>query len=156
MSCKVFYTDIWWFSSHPKNMFKVFPHISGLDNTVFVKGQYDDILITIDLVTFNLDSWLLIIIHHTNPLVNLWQISSEWCKILVSIHHQTALQLYQKILGQPLSKWLSSFSLQFFFISIFRTRLFLLSRHINAYYHKIHVKYQLTITTWYHLNPCCW
>ena len=53
------------------NMFKTFPHISGLENIAFVKGLYGDLAITIEAVPFNLDHWLWIIIHNMNNLVNL-------------------------------------------------------------------------------------
>ena len=60
-------------------------------------------------VLFNVDQWRLIIIHHMNTVLNLWQISSKWCEILDSLHHHTELQLHQKILGQPLIKWFMSY-----------------------------------------------
>ena len=33
-----FNTEIWWFSSHPQNMFKMIPQFSELENIAFVKG----------------------------------------------------------------------------------------------------------------------
>ena len=70
-----------------------------------VKGWHWDLKITIESVLFNLDRWRWIPIHYKNPLVNLWQRSSEWCEILDSLHHQTELHLQQEILVQPLIKW---------------------------------------------------
>ena len=78
------------------NMLKMFPHISGPENIDFVKGWYWDLAIIIEAVLFNVYRWQLIPIHHTNPLVKLWQISSDWCKILDSIHLHTELQVHQK------------------------------------------------------------
>ena len=60
----------------------------------FFKGRYRDLTITIEAVLFNLDRWLCIFINHMD-----------------SLRHQTALQVHQKRLGQPLRKWIMSYQL---------------------------------------------
>ena len=54
----------------PKNMFKMFPQISGLKNIALVKGWHWDLVITIEDVLFNLDQSWWILIQLTNILVN--------------------------------------------------------------------------------------
>ena len=71
-----------------------------------VKGWYWYLEINIEAILFNLERWWWSIIRHTNTLVNCWQISSEWCEILDSLHHQIELKLHQKSLGQAVRKWL--------------------------------------------------
>ena len=130
----------------PQNMFKMFPQISGLENITFFKRRYGNLAITIKAGLFNIYQWLCIIIHHTNYLINFWQIPSEWCKILDSLNHQTSLQLNWKSLGQPFIKWLTIYQIsvnespmlcslycQDTLISIVRTHSFIWSGHINLY-----------------------
>ena len=38
-------------------MFKMFPHISGLENIYSVKGSYWDIAVTIEDIIFDLYRW---------------------------------------------------------------------------------------------------
>ena len=104
----LFYTEILVVLIPPQNMFKMFPLISGLENIVIVKGWYWHILITIKAILFNLDRWQWIITHHTNSLVNHWQISPVWCEILNSLHHHKALQSHHKSVGQTFSECLMS------------------------------------------------
>ena len=70
----LFYTEILVVLIPPQNMFKMFPQISGLENIAFVKGWWWYTAITIEAILFNLDHLWQSLIHHTNPLVNLWQI----------------------------------------------------------------------------------
>ena len=55
----------------PQNMFKIFPHIVGLENSNFVKGRYEDVAVTINKVIFNLDWRLWIIIHLMDNFLNI-------------------------------------------------------------------------------------
>ena len=48
------------------NMFKMFPHISGLENIASVQGWYWNIEITIEAILCNLDRWWRSLIHHAN------------------------------------------------------------------------------------------
>ena len=57
MYINLFYTSILVVLIPPQNMFKMFPHISGLENIAFVKGWYGDIATTIEAIIFNLDWW---------------------------------------------------------------------------------------------------
>ena len=67
----LFYTEILVVLIPIQNMFKMFPHISVLENIAFVKGQYWDLSIAIEAILFNLDRWWWSLIHHTNTLANL-------------------------------------------------------------------------------------
>ena len=124
-------------------MCKMFPNISWLENIAFVKGWYWDIAITIKATIFNLNWWLWSLIDHTNPMVNIWQISTEWRKIFNSLYHQKALQAHHKNLGQLLSKWLMNYQ-----ISVHESPMvcsFLLSVHMNFYCHNTYNKLKLRI-----------
>ena len=57
----------------PQNIFKMFPHISGVENKYFPKANVEILKIIIEAVLFNLYGWLCIIINHINPFVNLWK-----------------------------------------------------------------------------------
>ena len=73
MYLNVCYTEVLVVWIPPQNMFKMFPHISGLENIAFVKDWYWYTSITIEAILFNLYQWRCSIIHPTNTLVNIWQ-----------------------------------------------------------------------------------
>ena len=154
MDLSLFYTELLVVLIPPQNMFEIFPQISGLENIAFVKGWYWYLAIAIEAILFNLDRWRWSIIRHKNPLVKLWQISSEWYKIFNSLHHQISLQLHQKSLGEILHFRIPRLQLSVHGSSMFF--LFLLSVNIHLNCQNIYDKYQLTIITWYHQNlHCC-
>ena len=138
----------------------MFPQILGQENITCVKGCYWNFAITIESILLNLDRWQWSLIRNTSPLVNLWQISSEWCKILDSLHNQIDLQLHQKSLEQAVkndswSPYHLDMSLQCFFISIVRTQKLLFSGHMRVYRWEKYVKGKLTRLPWHHQNPRC-
>ena len=57
MYLNLFYTAVLVVLIPPQNVFKMFPHISGLENIAFVKSWYWDLSITIESISFNLDRW---------------------------------------------------------------------------------------------------
>ena len=128
--------------------------MSGLKILLFVKGQYVYFAISIKGVIFNLERWLWIITNHTNTLVNLLQISPEWCEILDSLYYHTSLKLHQKSLGQPLRKWITSSQIYVHESPMACSYLF--PGHILVYHQDIYVKYQPTRLSWYHQNPYIW
>ena len=60
----------------PQNVFKMFPQILGLENIAVSKDDIGILQITIGSILFNLEWWLWSLIHHPNPLLDIWQRSA--------------------------------------------------------------------------------
>ena len=156
MSRKLFYTEIGWFSSHPQNMFKMFPHISGLENIAFAKGWYENIAITIKAVPINSYRWLWIIIYHTNNFGKPEKYNQNVVKYWIHYINRKNYNYTRKYWGNHWENGSGVSVSNGYLISIFSTHSFLLSGHIHVYYQNIHVNYQLKILTWYNINLCLW
>ena len=104
MHLNLFCTEIFVVLIPPQSMFKMFPQLLWPENISFVKGWYWCPAITINDILLIFYRWRWSLIHHKNPLLKRWKISSRQWKILDSLHHQTELQLHQKMFGQAVSK----------------------------------------------------
>ena len=126
----LFYTEILVDLIPPQICLRCFHIFQDYKISLLSKILYWDLKITIEDVLFNLYRWWWIIIHHKNPLVKPWQSSSEWCKRLHFLHHQTELKLLQKIFEHPLRNGLMSYRLYFHKSPM--VCLFLLSVPVNS------------------------
>ena len=57
MYINLFYTKVLVVLIPPQNMFKMFPHILGLENIVLSKAYIGILQINIEAILFNLDRW---------------------------------------------------------------------------------------------------
>ena len=131
----------------------MFPHISGLEWLPFSKVWHWDLAIATEAIIFYFGQ-LWILIQNINSLVNTWQRSFEWYKILNSLHYHKELKLNQKRLGKPLRKWLISSQLSVHELPIIC--FFLLLEHIHFFCRNTSIKEKLTILSCYHQKTHSW